>query len=117
MESVLTIVGERIRYLRKNRGLTQEQLGEKVGLPQSYIGGIERGEKNISIDTLERIVNALNISYEDVFKPMKDMNNYEVEKRIDMISLKLSERNFDEIEIIQNLVSDVLKAFDKRNQK
>lgn len=117
MESVLTIVGERVRYLRKNRGLTQEQLGEKIGLPQSYIGGIERGEKNISLDTLERIVNALNINYEDLFKPMNDMNKFESEKRIDMISLKLSERNLDEIEIVQNLVADVLRVFDKRYQQ
>lgn len=117
MESMLTIVGERIRYIRKNRGLTQEQLGEKVGLPQSYIGGIERGEKNISIDTLERIVNALNINSEEVFKPMRNTEMFEKEKRIDLISVKLSERELDEIEIIQNLILDVLKAFDKRYLK
>ncbi|MFE6074948.1 helix-turn-helix domain-containing protein [Paenibacillus sp. NPDC057886] len=114
---MLTIVGERIRYLRKNRGMTQEQLGEKVGLPQSYIGGIERGEKNISLDTLERIISALNIIPEEVFQTRKDTNNFEKEKRIDMISLKLSERDLDEIEIIQNLVFDILKAFDKRYKK
>ncbi|MWC31365.1 helix-turn-helix domain-containing protein [Paenibacillus sp. MMS18-CY102] len=54
-------VGEKIRFFRKNRGLTQEELGEKVEIPQSYIGNIERGSKNISLETIEKISEALKI--------------------------------------------------------
>lgn len=114
---MLTIVGERVRYLRKNRGLTQEQLGEIVGLPQSYIGGIERGEKNISLETLERVIKALNINLDDVFEPIENKNKFEKEKLIDLISLKLIQRDLDEIEIIKKLISGVLEALDKRYPK
>ncbi|OBA06002.1 hypothetical protein A9P44_03525 [Paenibacillus polymyxa] len=112
MRKLLTIVGERIRYLRKNRGLTQEQLGEKVDLPQSYIGGIERGEKNISLNTLERIIIALEVDANDVFtKKQKDMGK---EVFFDKISLLLENRTLTEIKIIHTLVTDVLKAFDEK---
>lgn len=111
MQKLLTIVGERIRYLRKNRGLTQEQLGEKVDLPQSYIGGIERGQKNISMETLERIIKALEVEPSVIFEQKK------IDKKdilIDKITLKLKNRNSTEVEIINNLIGDVLKAFDAK---
>ncbi|OXM83697.1 helix-turn-helix domain-containing protein [Paenibacillus rigui] len=114
MKNLLTIVGERIRFFRKNRGLTQEQLGEKVELPQSYIGGIERGEKNISLETLERIVDALKIEPSDVLTSGKKRNTKD-EILIDKILLNLQGRSPIEIEIIHNLIADVLKAFDNRN--
>lgn len=43
MDQLQVNVGARLRVFRNNRGLTQQQLGEIVELPQSYIGGIERG--------------------------------------------------------------------------
>ncbi|GIP55311.1 helix-turn-helix domain-containing protein [Paenibacillus vini] len=117
MKNLLTIVGERIRYLRKNRGLTQEQLGELVGLPQSYMGGIERGEKNISLETLERIVNALNVKPEEVIFRTNDKADFEKDKLIDIISVLLKGRELDEVEIVEKLVKDVLKAFDERDKR
>ncbi len=110
-------VGARIRLLRKNRGLTQEQLGEKVQQPQSYIGAIERGEKNISLDTLERIVVALGVEPGDLFvsylrRTKKD--ELEKDKHIDAISLLLRNRPLNEVHIISNLVADVLKALDSK---
>ncbi|MFI8714525.1 helix-turn-helix domain-containing protein [Brevibacillus brevis] len=112
MPSLLTIVGERIRFLRKNRGLTQEQLGEKVGLPQSYIGGIERGEKNVSLETLERIIYALDVNPEEIFKSGMDKEKLQKDQLIDKITLKLEDRDSTEIKTIHNLVNDVIKAFD-----
>ncbi|MET1168220.1 helix-turn-helix transcriptional regulator, partial [Bacillus velezensis] len=52
-------VGNRIRELRKAKGWTQEQLAEAAGLHYSYIGGVERGDRNISLETLEKIINGL----------------------------------------------------------
>lgn len=45
--------------LRKAKGWTQEQLAEAAGLHYSYIGGIERGDRNISLETLEKIITGL----------------------------------------------------------
>jgi transcriptional regulator with XRE-family HTH domain len=112
LQNLLTIVGERIRYFRKNRGLTQEQLGEKVGLPQSYVGAIERGEKNLSLETLERIIKALQLGPAEVFIPIKNKEHLKKDKLIDLISLRLQERDLNEIETIYTLMKDVLKAID-----
>jgi transcriptional regulator with XRE-family HTH domain len=48
--------GKEVRYLRHQQGLTQEQLAELSGLHRTYIGGIERGERNISLLNLIRIL-------------------------------------------------------------
>lgn len=58
---ILMLVGEKIREIRKERGLTQEQLGEMADFTHSYIGRIERGQKNISLQNLDRIASVLNV--------------------------------------------------------
>lgn len=65
--NVLVIIGQRIRDLRKQRGLSQEQLGEMAGVHFSYIGKIERAEKNVTIVNLEKIAAALDVSFFDLF--------------------------------------------------
>jgi len=48
-----------LRKARLAKGLSQEELGAKAGLHRNYIGSVERNEKNISIDAIERLANAL----------------------------------------------------------
>jgi len=55
------IVGENVRRLRKKRGLTQEQLAMETGIDLTYVGGIERGRRNPSVDVLGRLANALGV--------------------------------------------------------
>lgn len=54
--------GDRIRELRKSRGLSQEELAELAGLHRNYIGGIERGERNIALLNIVRLAKALGVS-------------------------------------------------------
>ncbi|MFC4306221.1 helix-turn-helix domain-containing protein [Cohnella boryungensis] len=115
MSKLAAHVGTKIRMFRKNRGLTQEQLGEKVQQPQSYLGGIERGEKNISLDTIDKISNALGIRPVDLFSayPETGRKNDE-EKLADAITLLLKSRSVGEIKVILKLIEDVLKVFDSK---
>lgn len=59
--------GHRVRLLRKHQGLSQEQLALKCGLDRTYIGAVERGERNISILNIEKIAHALDVPLKDIF--------------------------------------------------
>lgn len=59
--------GLQLKALRKERGLSQEQLGLIAGLDRTYISGIERGVRNVSLINIFRIANALNVSAQDLF--------------------------------------------------
>ena len=67
MEDIKSLIGKRIRELRKQRGLSQEELGWKAELHFTYIGAVERGEKNCSIITLEKIAKGLQVDIKDLF--------------------------------------------------
>jgi len=54
--------GDKIREIRKEKGLSQEELAFKSNLHRTYIGMIERGEKNITLKNIKKIANALNVS-------------------------------------------------------
>jgi len=55
-------IGQKIRQLRQDQKLTQEELAFKVGVDRSYMGFVERGEKNPTLSTLIKIARALKIS-------------------------------------------------------
>ncbi|MEF2175500.1 MAG: helix-turn-helix transcriptional regulator [Candidatus Absconditabacteria bacterium] len=59
--------GQRVRELRKKLGLSQEELALKCGLHRTYIGIIERGEKNVCLENIEIIANALEVKIKDLF--------------------------------------------------
>lgn len=60
-------VGKKIRLLREQQALSQEALAFSAHLHRAYIGQIERGEKNIGIQNLEKIAIALKVSIKDLF--------------------------------------------------
>ncbi len=60
--SILEIFGRNVQKYRKERHLSQEKLAEYAGLHRTYIGMIERAEKNITLINIEKIAKALNIS-------------------------------------------------------
>ena len=67
-DDVKITFGQRVRALRKRAGLSQEQLALKCGLDRTYIGGVERGERNISIVNIEKIARAIDLSPKDLFE-------------------------------------------------
>jgi transcriptional regulator with XRE-family HTH domain len=66
-------IGDRVRELREAHGISsQEKLGELAGdIHRTFIGRVERGETNISIQNLEAITKALGVSLAEFFKPFK----------------------------------------------
>lgn len=65
---VLRTFGERVRKLRKEVDMSQEELGFQAGLHRTYVGSIERGEQNVSLRNIKRIAEALKISLSELFR-------------------------------------------------
>ena len=59
--------GNRVRKLRKGKGWSQEGFADQCGLHRTYIGAIERGERNVSLNNIHAIAKALGISVKDLF--------------------------------------------------
>lgn len=66
-KKILIAFGEKVRELRKERGLSQEELSYKADLHRTYIGMIERAEKNITLINIEKIAKALDIHIKNLF--------------------------------------------------
>ena len=59
--------GLRVRQLRKEQGLSQEALAFKAGIDRTYMTSVENGKRNVSVQNIEKIINALEISIQDFF--------------------------------------------------
>lgn len=57
---ILRQFGDQVKRLRKDKGWSQEELAKRAGLHRTYIGSIERSERNVSLMNIERIAKALN---------------------------------------------------------
>lgn len=65
---ILIKFGERVREIRIEKGLSQEQLAHLADVHRTYIGMIERAEKNITLVNIEKIANALNVAINDLLQ-------------------------------------------------
>lgn len=63
------LVGRNAARIRRDRGLTQEQLAERSGLSQQYLSGLEQGRRNPTIVTLYELAIALEVSHLELLKP------------------------------------------------
>lgn len=122
MDSIpLETIGSRIRFAREKLGLSRESFAELVGLSAFYIGQIERDERNMSIDSLIKICDTLNISIDFILRGyvkyleniyiMEKLNNYSTdeldEQTKDIISL-LSGTSNENIKIIKDIIKLLL---------
>ena len=60
-------VGQRIKVLRKEIGLSQEALALKAEVDRTYVTDVENGRRNVSVEILERIISALEVSFIEFF--------------------------------------------------
>ena len=67
-QNILIRFGERVREIRKEKALSQEELAYKADLHRTYIGMIERAEKNITLINIEKVAKALEVTVTDLFE-------------------------------------------------
>ena len=68
MQDIKKLFGDRVRELRKSKGLSQEELAFRASVHRTYLGGIERGERNPSLKNIKTIADALGVSLSDLFR-------------------------------------------------
>lgn len=68
-EPILLLFGHNVQRLRKEQEISQEKLAELAGVHRTYIGMIERAEKNITLCNIERIAKALKVEIKDLLEP------------------------------------------------
>jgi transcriptional regulator with XRE-family HTH domain len=66
-DNIRLVFGQAVRRARLARGLSQEELADESGLDRSYVGGVERGDRNPSLIAIHKIASGLNISLAELF--------------------------------------------------
>lgn len=101
-------LGIKIKRMRINRGLTQEQLAEMVDVSQRTMSGIEIGENFVTAETLDKIIKALNTTSEELFatEHLKD-SKFLIEEIQNYI--KLISQNPQKLETLYNIVKSLKK--------
>ena len=101
-------VGGRIRYFRHLRKLSQEQLALHAGINPAFLGHLERGLKSPTITTLEKLVRALNITFEELFTEetaATDQDRANAMKRLELLVRGLPAGQIDKLaDIIQSIL-------------
>lgn len=114
MSIFLKSVGNKIRSIRIEQGLTLEEFADKTDLNLSYLGKIERGEKNVTLLTLEKIINTLNIAPTSLFdfSDLDNNDNHHLNQLLQKHEQLLQTRKSEEIETIHKITLDILSLID-----
>ncbi|MHC0037907.1 helix-turn-helix domain-containing protein [Pseudoneobacillus sp. C159] len=110
MDNLVKIVGEQIRIIRKNKELSQEELAEISGLHNTHIGKIERGEMNLTLESLVKVTKALGVSLEEFFSlidPKLNVDNEVLLKLIELIKSRSLKEQSKILEILSNITEMV----------
>ena len=83
---ILSSIGRKIQSIREKKGITQDQLGERAGMNAKYVSAIERGRKNLTVLTLEKLAKALDVEiFELLILPTELEPRQRVSKAIDSL--------------------------------
>lgn len=104
MKDIKKLVGCRIKDLRTKQGWSQEELALRANISTSHIGRLERGERGATIESLEKVVNALGITFEDLFRLLEKSKSKSDMKVLNDIMDKLSKRSIKDLEIILKVI-------------
>lgn len=110
-------VGHRIRILRKKRNWTQHDLAEKVGISSTYMGEIERSEKNVTYDILVKIATVLDISLAELVRYSDKLSLIENKDILVEIIELLSSRSLDIQNDVLKIIEIYLDGIDRESSK
>lgn len=101
-------LGKKIKYMRLAKGYTQEKLSEMVDISQKALSSIEIGENFVTAETLDKLLNALEITSEELFATNKFKDTKELIKKINE-NMALIGNNSEKLEIIYNLTKSLVR--------
>ena len=101
-------LGKKIKRMRINRGLTQEQLAEAVDVSQRTLSGIEIGENFVTAETLDKIIKALNTTTEELFATNHLKEEQELIEEIEN-NIKTISKNPTKLDILYNVTKSLIK--------
>ena len=104
MDTITKLVGARIRGFRKEKRLSQEELAEKCSLHPTYIGQLERGEKNPTIESVMKVADGLEIPIDQLFINIPCSNRQAMDYIPDRIMYLVAEMSPKEQRIIYDLI-------------
>ncbi|MDO3679734.1 helix-turn-helix domain-containing protein [Paenibacillus ehimensis] len=119
MSNLKVIIGEKIRDQRKIKGMTQKELSKKANVQHTYLGDVERGARNISLESLEKIMEALDIEPSDLF----DFKTIKINDSSAEFDLVLNEhieflrtKQIEDVKMINRITKDIFRSIEmKRN--
>lgn len=112
MGKIAELVGKRIKQYRTAKGISQEELAHRADMHASHLGQIERAEKSPTVDSLEKIVNALDITFEELFS-FENMPSFVEEPLIEKVVSHLKAMSREE----QNDVLKVIRILSAWKEK
>ncbi|WNS42060.1 helix-turn-helix transcriptional regulator [Paenibacillus sp. MMS20-IR301] len=117
--SFIRLIGERIKSIRRSRGLTQEELAERAGIKSSYVTGIETGKRNSSLKTISKLLTALEVEPWELFNfsEIESEELHEKRTNVELIKALLLSRELHEIKLIQKVTRQVFDTIDHSNGK
>ena len=104
MNDLAKAIGQRIRNYRTRRGLSQERLAELSGCHPTYIGQLERGEKNATLESVEKVAAALNISLSRLIENLGKPDTSERNIPLECYELLLAKTPAEQEQIIKILI-------------
>lgn len=116
MYDLTKIVGINIRAVRKERNLTIDELAEKCDFQAPYLSDIERGERNITLQTLTKILYALDISPSRILIPsnIQDSKDRNIREELIQILLNsLEDKSEDDIRMLLNVSNEIFNTYKK----
>lgn len=106
-------IGKRAAQLRREKGLSQAQLAEAMGVAVESISRIERSERNMSIDMLENLCDALHISVKDFFEIKAPSTETPMERDIAKVVALLRSRKHSEVKFAYKILKDIFREIKK----
>jgi len=119
MAELRKLIGTRIRSVRKQKGLTMQELSQRAKIQYNYLGDVERGDRNISIDILEKIVTALDIHLRELLDYSEvdiDQDALTLQSVLEIHRDFLKTKNIDDVRMLHRVAQEIFKSIEKNSK-